>query len=96
MGAGAAGSLVTASGSVYANGTYGSGSFSYAFSKVSGYGNLVGSTANELLVNLSEKAPAGSKPVSYSGVFQCVVTDTVYNVTMTIQLTVYFQFYNTN
>ena len=81
---------------MYANGTYGSGSFSYAFSKVSGYGNLAGSTGNEMMVNLTEKAPAGSQPTTYSGVFQCVVTDTVYNVTMTIQLTVYFQFYNTN
>lgn len=87
---------MTASDILYANGTYGSGSFSYAFSKVSGYGNLAGSSGNSMSVNLTEKAPSGSNPVTYSGVFQCVVTDTVYNSSMTIQITVYFSFYNTN
>ena len=93
---------MTASDILYANGTYGSGSFSYAFSKVSGYGNLAGSSGNSMSVNLTEKVPLGSTtPVgstttTYSGVFQCVVTDTVYNVTMTIQITVYFHFSNTN
>ena len=87
---------MTASDILYANGTYGSGSFSYAFSKVSGYGNLAGASGNSMSVNLTEKAPVGSTTTTYSGVFQCVVTDTVYNVTMTIQITVYFQFSNTN
>ncbi len=49
-----------------------------------------------MLVNLSEKAPVGSIPVTYQGVFQCIVTDTVYGSSQTIQITVTFSFSNNN
>lgn len=92
---GPGGTSKTASGNVWANGQYGSGSFSFAFSKVSGYGNLASVSSNEMSVNLSATIPTKSGgSVTYSGVFQCIVTDTVYGSSQTIQITVNFTFNN--
>ena len=54
------------------------------------------SSGNKVVVNLTENAPVSSSGTSYQGVFQCVVTDTVYNSTQTIQITVTFNFNNNN
>lgn len=92
---GAGGTQGTASGTLYADAQYGSGSFTYAFSKVSGYGQITGYTSNSVSLSLQETIPTtGGKTNTYSGVFRVVVTDTVYSVTQTLDLTVNFQYTN--
>jgi hypothetical protein len=61
---------------------FGSGNYSYSFSKVSGVGAITSVTANDASVQLNQGGRG-----SYSGVFQCVVTDNVYGATQTVQCT---------
>ena len=91
--AGAKGSTQTASGSISVTASYGSGNYSYAFSKVSGYGN-VGSVypANVLAVSWSAVIPSIS--TNYVGTYQCIITDNIYGSSQTIQVNVSFEFDN--
>ncbi len=84
---GAVGSNQTASGSIAVTAQYGSGSYTYAWSKVSGYGTIGASTTASANVSLTATVKS-----SYSGVFQCTVTDAVYGSTMTVQVTVTFDY----
>jgi hypothetical protein len=64
--------------------TGGSGSFTYAFSKVSGSGTLSGSSGNQATVT-------GLLHQTVSATFQCIVTDTVTGMQMTCSCTVTFE-----
>jgi hypothetical protein len=87
---GAVGQNVNAQGHITVNASFGSGSYSYAFSKVSGYGNLFNPSGDQATVAYGSTITAA--PQTYAGVFKCVITDTVYGATQTIQVTVNFDF----
>lgn len=62
---------------------FGSGSYTYSFSKVSGFGSVISVTGANADIQLG----AGGRG-AHTGVYQCVVTDAVYLSTQTVQCTV--------
>lgn len=76
----------TAQGHIVVNASYGSGSYSYAFSKVSGYGSINSTSGNSATVSFTHTGTYND----FYGTFQCVITDTVYGATQTISCQVEF------
>jgi hypothetical protein len=84
------GSTQTCYGTIVANCSYGSGSYSFAFSKISGDGNVGAQTGNQLAVNFTGTIPPTS--IQHTGIYQVTVTDNVYGTNMSVQVTVNFVF----